>query len=150
MTFKFRVGNNKDKDWLFSLYVSTLKIFVEKTWGWNEGLQRDSFSSNLHPKKFIIVMDESEKIGAYVLIKKKDHCWLEMLMVTPERQRQGVGKRIMGKIISDSNLMEFPIGLSVMKINPVISFYTAFGFSVYEEDNEIVKLIRTYNNQIKK
>jgi len=145
MKFESRIANPEDKEWLFSLYVSTLKVFIDKTWGWNEEFQRNEFNSNLHPAHFIIISDKNEDVAAYVLMKREDHYWLEMLMVTPKRQKQGVGKWIMTRIIKKSSQMKLPLALSIMKINPVISFYTKLGFSVFEEDNDIVKLKRMYD-----
>jgi len=140
MELEFRKGNNKDREWLFSLYSLTMKPHIEKTWGWNEEYQNDVFSTNLHPSKFIIISNIGVNVGAYLVDIDDDKLWLEMLLVKPEKQNKGIGSSIISRLKEQSVQMKLPLKLSVIKSNPVLPFYSELGFSVYDEDSDFFKM----------
>ncbi len=140
MKLEFRDGIDNDKEWIFSLYVLTMKVYIERTWGWNDEFQKNIFNSNLHPTKFEIVSINNENVGVFLAIEERDHLWLEMLLIYPDRQNKGIGKFIVNKLKKKSIDLKLPLRLSVIKVNPVISFYEKLGFSVYDEDSDYYKL----------
>jgi len=139
-----RTGKNEDKRWLFSVYKTTLRHHIEETWGWDEKFQQKSFKKTLHPRNFRIISHDNVDCAAYVLVKRPDYYWLEMLLVSPEKQRQGIGKKIMNRVIEESQSAGLPLGLSIIKTNPVLGFYTSLGFVVFEEDDAVMKLRRAF------
>ena len=140
MELEFRNGIIEDKEWIFSLYVLTMKIHIEKTWGWNENFQRNVFNSNLHPTKFQIVSIDGVVVGVYLMVEKNDHLWLEMLLVYPEKQNTRIGTLIVDKLKKKSIDLMLPLKLSVIKVNPVISFYEKMGFTINSEDQDFYNL----------
>jgi len=140
MELEFREGNSNDKEWIYSLYVLTMKTHIDKTWGWNEEFQSNLFNSDLHPTKFEIVSIEGVNVGVFLVIEKVDHLWLEMLLICPDKQNKGIGKLLINKLIESSKILKLSLRLSVIKANPVLSFYEKLGFSIYDEDEEFYKL----------
>lgn len=142
MKLKIRDGRKKDKAWLFDLYYSTMKSFIEQTWGWNDEFQQHGFETNLRPEYFQVVTDEGIDVGAFLVVNKEDHLWLEMLLVEKNNQNDGIGTWVMECIIKESAERNLPIKLSVIKLNPAKFFYLGLGFSVYEEDDAFYRLER--------
>jgi len=140
MELEFRDGIDNDKEWIFSLYVLTMKVHIERTWGWDDEFQKNIFRSNLHPTKFEIVSIKNANVAAFLAVEENDHLWLEMLLVYPDRQNEGIGKLIVNKLKKKSIDLKLPLRLSVIKVNPVISFYEKLGFLVYDENPDVYKL----------
>jgi len=145
MNLHTRNGIILDKEWLYSLYCITMKTHVEKTWGWDEDFQKNAFETHLRPDRFHIVMKSSIDAGAYLIYDKGDHLWLEMLLVNPELQNQGIGSWVIRKLQNKSKQANIPLKLSVIKVNPVQSFYKSLGFSIYDEDDSFYKMEWSHN-----
>jgi hypothetical protein len=73
MHFRIRHGVIADKEWLYSLYCSTMRTYIEQTWGWDEEFQKNGFQSNLHPIRFRIVIVSDDVVGAYLINEEDDH-----------------------------------------------------------------------------
>ncbi len=140
MNIRIRNGNYLDSKWLYDLYCSTMKTYVEETWGWDEEFQRNGFIKKLPPEKFCIIAKNGADIGAYFIIYNDDHLKLEMLIVDPGEQNQGIGTFIMKMLQRESKEANTPLRLNIIKVNPVKSFYLELGFLVYEEDKELIKM----------
>jgi hypothetical protein len=65
MYFRTRYGVIADKEWLYKLYCSTMRPYVEQTWGWDAEFQRSGFQT-LHPTKFRIVIVKDDDVGTYL------------------------------------------------------------------------------------
>ena len=131
----FRKAEAEEMDWAYQLFKSGLQQYIEETWGWNELFQRHSFQVNLPASSFMIVSLDNEDIGGYCLKNKTDHLYLEMLLLTQHKQRQGLGTQIMQHVMSQAGKQGLPIQLSVLKNNPAHQFYRRLGFNVYAEDS---------------
>lgn len=148
MDFEIRLAAISDKEWLYTLYCSTMRKYIEKTWGWDEEFQKNGFKTNLHPTKFKIIVVNGNEVGAYVINEESGHYWLEMILITPKMQKYGLGTAIIDKLQTDSEKGGKPLKLSVLKVNPAKEFYSRLGFHVYDEDDSFYKMAWAYNNQI--
>ena len=137
---QIRHGTQSDENWLYQLYCLTLRAPIEKTWGWDEQFQRNGFKSNLAPEKFNIIVVNGVDTGAYLVNEEEDHLWIEMLLIQPDMQRQGIGTKILQLLKVESQRRQKPIKLSAIKVNPAIQFYRRLGFVVYEEDDAFFKM----------
>ncbi len=91
----FRRAQKTDMDWLYRTFKLTMQDYIAATWGWDELFQHHSFHDNLPPSSFTIASIEDFDIAAYGLLEKKDHFWLEMVLVLPEKQNAGVGSLLL-------------------------------------------------------
>ncbi len=135
-----RQGTKFDESWLYQLYCTTMRMHIEKTWGWDEQFQRGGFKNNLLPDKFKIVVLDGNDIGAYLVDEEEEHFWIEMLLIQPDMQKQGVGTKILNMLQAESQKHQKPLRLNVIKVNPAIQFYSRLGFVVYEEDDAFYKM----------
>jgi GNAT superfamily N-acetyltransferase len=136
----FRKANKADMEWAYETFRTTMKSYIEDTWGWDELFQQYGFKENLPPSSFTIAALNSVTIGAYSLTEKTDHLWLEMLLILPDYQNQGLGTRILHTIQTAASLKQKPLRLSVLKVNPAREFYRRLGFEISGEDTWSYKL----------
>ena len=140
MEFIIRKSLTSDKKWLYDLYRTTLRDYIDKTWGWDEVFHKNQFETNLLPTKFKIIMVNNEDVGAYLLKDESEYHWLEMFFIHPKMQRAGLGSGIISCLQADSLKAGKPLRLSVLKVNPAKEFYSRHNFKVYDEDEASYKM----------
>lgn len=145
MNFKTRQGAISDKEWLYKLYCSTMRTYIEQTWGWDEGYQKNCLETNLYPTKFRIVIVNNNDVGAYLINQENNYYWLEMLLISKKMQGKGLGTAIIKTIQAQTENDRKPLKLSVLKVNPAKKFYSRLGFCVYDQDESFFKMKWTYN-----
>ncbi len=148
MDFKTRQGTTADEAWLYELYCTTMRTYIEKTWGWDEAFQKHEFKTNLHPTRFKIVIVRGNDVGAYLISEAPDHYWLKMLIITPEMQKHGLGTEIVRKLQAESERSGKQLKLSVLRVNPAKELYSRLGFQIYDEDESSYKMVWAYNKPI--
>lgn len=139
-TARLRKAKRSDMDWLYATFKQTMQSDIERTWGWNELFQQHGFLDNLPPGSFVILHDAGEDVGACSILEKPDHLWLEMVLVVPQRQRQGLGAELVRHAQTLAVARRKPLRLSVLKINPAQHFYLKQGFHCFDEDTWSLKL----------
>lgn len=127
-------------DWLYETFKTTMEGYIETTWGWNELFQQHSFHDNLPPSSFIIASVNADDVGAFSILEKNDHLWLEMIIVLPKYQSKGLGRTLLEKTQHTANEKQKPLRLSVLKLNPARDFYTHLGFHSNDEDTWSIKM----------
>ncbi|MDX1491525.1 MAG: GNAT family N-acetyltransferase [Pseudohongiellaceae bacterium] len=137
---QLRSATSEDIDWLYDTFKTTMGEYIEKTWGWDELLQRHSFEQNLPPASFLIASINDEDLGACSLIEKRDSLHLEIALIIEEKQGQGIGRQLLLEIQQRARAIHKPILLSVLKINPAVRFYKRLGFEVYDQDQWSFKM----------
>lgn len=159
-TLHYRKAKPDDMDWAYQLFRTTMKEYIDQTWGWDELFQRHGFDENIRSSGLVIVSladntaqnDNPQNvtqditqaitdIGAYSLKQKTDHLLLDMLLVAPHWQRHGHGSRILQHILQQGKAASQPIRLSVLRNNPAYHFYCRHGFSIESEDDFRYRMI---------
>jgi len=140
MDFRIRQGEISDQEWLYKLYCSTMRTYIEQTWGWDEEFQKKGFQTNLHPAKFRIVNVNDDDVSAYLVNDEDNHYWLEMLLVGSTMQGKGLGTAIIKKLQAETKKGGKPLKLSVLRVNPAKEFYSRLGFFVYDQDESFFKM----------
>ncbi|NKB33546.1 MAG: GNAT family N-acetyltransferase [Pseudomonadales bacterium] len=131
----------KMKNGCFSYIRRTMRHFVESAWGWDEILQRESFISSLPIKEFQILSHNNIPVGGYHTSDNSDHLLLNMILVEPDLQRQGLGNLMLDRIKQEARVGNKAIRLSVLKTNPAIDFHLKAGFEELESDEHSVKML---------
>lgn len=138
--YQIRNGEQRDQEWLYDLYCKTMKPCIEATWGWDESFQRKEFCENLSPTKWKIISAGHKEFGGFVLNQNDDHFWLEMIIIKPEYQQKGIGRRVIEYLQDTARKKSLPLKLSVIKANPVKPFYQKLDFKQFDEDDAFYKL----------
>jgi ribosomal protein S18 acetylase RimI-like enzyme len=140
----FRKAEIEEMDWAYLLFKEGLQQYIAQTWGWNELFQRHSFLANLPASSFIIISLDEQDVGGYCLKNKTDHLYLEMLLISTNMQRKGIGSVVMQSLIKQAETQDLPIRLSVLRNNPAHQFYRRLGFDVLAEDSFRYELSRPH------
>jgi ribosomal protein S18 acetylase RimI-like enzyme len=122
--------------WLFELYAELLREPIEAQWGWDDEFQKDCFKKNLPASKFHLYFINSSIAAASYVNNELDHLYIKMLLVPKLYQRQGVGRKVIVQLQEQAIQQHKSIKLSVIKANPVLSFYTELGFEVINVSND--------------
>jgi ribosomal protein S18 acetylase RimI-like enzyme len=140
----FRKAEIEEMDWAYLLFKEGLQQYIAQTWGWNELFQRHSFLAHLPASSFVIVSHDEQDVGGYCLKNKTDHLYLEMLLISADMQRKGIGSVVMQSLIKQAETQDLPIRLSVLRNNPAHQFYRRLGFDVLAEDSFRYELSRPH------
>lgn len=161
-----RRADPEDREWLFDLFRFDMKDYIQQTWGWDELIQRESFMENLPPSSFHILSraplrpvlaarpqpagekkpshkrrEREARTGAYCLRECSDHLWLEMLLIVPACQRQGLGTQVIRQLQNTALDRAQPIRLSVLRVNPALRLYQRLGFRIDSTDRYSYRLV---------
>lgn len=137
---RLRRADKSDMDWLYQTFKLTMQDYIARTWGWDELFQHHSFHDNLPASSFTIATLDDLDIGAYSVLTKKDHVWLEMVLVLPEKQNAGIGSMLLTRVQKSAMEKSKPVRLSVLKVNPALRFYQRLGFRIAGEDQWSYKM----------
>ncbi len=136
----FRQGLEEDQDWLYRLFRHTMRDYIDHAWGWDELLQREGFRESLPVQNFQVLLRDGVPSACYYLRSEVDHLLLEMILVEPRLQGQGLGRAMMARIKEQASDQDQEIRLSVLKTNPAVRFHTAQGFHTASEDAHSLKM----------
>jgi GNAT superfamily N-acetyltransferase len=139
-SIRFRKATRADMDWLYQTFKLTMQDYIQQTWGWDELLQQHAFHDNLPASSFTIASHKGVDIGAYSVQEKSDHLWLEMVLVLPDLQNQGLGSTLLRRAQENAAAKHKPLRLSVLKVNPAQRFYKRLGFQETGEDTWSFKM----------
>lgn len=126
----FRQITSSDFDFLRRLHNAALKEYIEKTWGWNEELQRRLFAENFDPKNGEIILVKGADAGYLWIIEKEAETLLVSIRLLPEFQNRGIGTKLIEDVLAKSKK---PVRLQVLKINPARNLYRRLGFETFGE-----------------
>jgi ribosomal protein S18 acetylase RimI-like enzyme len=109
-------------------------------WGWDELLQKEGFVTSLPAIKFQVLDSPDGRARSYHLTEKDSHLLLDIILVEPEYQRQGLGNFMMEQIKAHSINSNKLIQLSVLKTNPAVLFHLQSGFQQISADKHSLQM----------
>jgi ribosomal protein S18 acetylase RimI-like enzyme len=128
-TWTLRAASAADRDFLFELNRSTMKSYVEATWGWDEEAQVAFFDDHFDPSRSQIVLCEDESIGVLAVEERADEIYLTEIKLLPSWQGRGIGSEIVRSLLDRSAAIGKPVTLRVLKSNPrAARLYETLGF----------------------
>lgn len=141
--YNLRSAADEDIDFLFQLRRKTMKPFFENTIGWNDSEEYNKAVDELIHAK--IVMLGKEKIGIIKVVFKTNELHLHQMQIEPKYQNQGLGSELIQNTISQSESLQLPITLFVIKSSPAKRLYDRFGFVLIEDYGHYCKMLRHPN-----
>src|SRR5215467_7422190 len=129
----FRSVTNDDYDFLYRLHVTTMKEYVEQTWGWDEDLQQGYFKKGFKAEELQIISFENNDIGMISIENREDEVFLRSIEINSGYQKRGIGSFIIERMIKDAGRGGKPVSLYVLKVNPARRLYERLGFEIVNE-----------------
>ena len=131
MGYSLRSANISDVEFLFQLRIKTMKPFFKDTFGWDDTKEREKAADELNITQ-IVIFDKKE-IGVIKVLLKSNELHLHQIQILPEFQRKGFGAELIRQIIINSDNLQIPITLFVVKNTPAKRLYDRFGFVITDE-----------------
>lgn len=126
---QLRPASEEDFDFLYHLHRTTLKEYVDATWGWDPAFHRRRFTANFEPKKWQIVVVDGRDVGGLALDTRDDELVLNGIYILPEYQNRGLGTTLLRDLLAHAR----PVTLQVLKVNPAKRLYERLGFAIVGE-----------------
>lgn len=130
---QLRPASNEDFDFLYNLHRTTMKEYIEATWGWDPEYHRERFTNNFQPAKSQIVVVDGRDAGVLVVETRDDELFLSGIYILPEYQNRGLGTSLLRDLLAQAGRRGLPVTLQVIKINPARRLYERLGFVVVGE-----------------
>ena len=127
---EFRSTTRQDFEFLFELLKATMQAYVDQTWGWDEGWQRQHFRSRFRPGADQVILLDGAEIGVISTEGKDGEVFLSKIYILPEYQGRGIGTQLIREILDKAGRKGLPVGLRVLKVNPAKGLYERLGFEV--------------------
>lgn len=134
MTYSYRQATWPEKDGIYDLYRLVMNDYISGIWGWNDNWQEMDFEKHFNPEAITVVY-KGDKLVGYSHVENDDkRLFLRMMIVHPDHRKNGIGKKLLGAVISSAYEQTKHIRLEVFKINTEAgSFYQNHGFNVIGE-----------------
>ena len=81
---------------------------------------------------------DGERVGWVRLERQDDRDWLDLIVVSPDFQRLGIGGNVMQRLLDDARSRGVALWLSVHRDNPARNLYERLGFTTEERDDRRV------------
>lgn len=134
MPHSLRAVSDADYLWLWALKRTTMKAYVEQTWGpWDDAAQAARFRQNFQPLHVHVIVSGGEDAGLLHVERNPGEIFLVNIQIAPEFQNRGLGTEVMHSLLAEARREKLPLRLQVLKVNPARRLYERIGFAVTGE-----------------
>ena len=139
-----RPGQKSDNDFIYFVKKSTLREYVEQTWGpWDEKFQVALHNKNIHPEEYQIIEYHGKDIGVLKIQEDSQSIEIDIIEILPEYQKKGLGTHLLKNIISSATRKNKFVSLQVLKANTkALKLYHRLGFHVIHETDTHLRMKR--------
>lgn len=135
----YRKASFADMEFLRELDRACYEDHVVKTFGsWDESL----FDKGFDPAIVQIVQLDGIDIGMIVVRITEKEVTLQDIAILPDYQNQGLGSRLLERVIKTAQEKKKPLHLKVFKVSPAVKLYQRHGFEQYAEDDTHFSMVR--------
>ena len=140
---KLEIIQSRDKTYIWQTYKNAMQTHIEKIWGWELAWQKQDFEKNLIKYTTGLIKQQGKTIGYIQYKVENKYAYINMLILEPTRQSQGLGGEVLNHLVSHYKLNK--ISLRCFKVNTrAFDFYLSEGFCVIEEDENFYLLTKSY------
>lgn len=132
---RLRAATISDFGFIFRVYKTTMKVYIEQIWDWDDTAQRQHYEESFSVDDYQIIRVEDKDIGVLSMTKMEEYDFLARIEILPAYQNQSIGTSIMKTLILDAKKTTTPIMLRVFKINRARNLYKRLGFQVIRQDD---------------
>jgi GNAT superfamily N-acetyltransferase len=142
-SLKTRAAAESDRGFAYEVKRAALGPYVEQVWGWDEPVQQAFHAREWDARRTDIIVIDGEDAGTVQFVRREADCLLGEFYLLPRFQRQGVGSRLMRRMLATADAEGLPVRLQVIKINPAKALYERHGFRVSGETSTHFVMERT-------
>jgi ribosomal protein S18 acetylase RimI-like enzyme len=135
--YALRAARRDDEDFLFALHRSAMRDYVEATWGWDEGWQRQHFAATYAPAAHAVIvrLDPAPRdIGRISLTRHWRKIFLRDIELVAAERNRGIGTAVIRALLALAKADGRAVELLVLKCNPAQQLYARLGFTIVADD----------------
>jgi ribosomal protein S18 acetylase RimI-like enzyme len=117
LNVRLRAVTERDSEWAFQVKKASLGEYIDQTWGWDEGFQRQFHQNDFEPAKTQIIMEGSHDAGWIVVAETDTEFQLRELYLHPAHQCRGIGSHLVEALLAEAERQQKPVELHVLKVN---------------------------------
>jgi ribosomal protein S18 acetylase RimI-like enzyme len=130
---RLRSASEDDYGFLWELYRTAMKPYVEATWGWDEAWQAVYFRAHFDPAHYQIIQAEGVDVGVLSVETRPDSVYIARIAILPAYQRAGIGTVVICQVLGYAACQGLPVMLQVLKVNPARHLYERLDFVITGE-----------------
>jgi GNAT superfamily N-acetyltransferase len=131
LEIELRKGLPKDADFIYRVLETTMRDYVEQTWGaFNAADNRKAVAERIAAGTFSVIRLRGADIGVLCVERHPTHIQLDQLFILPPYQNKGIGTRIVRDLAREAKDAGKPVRLRVLAVNPARALYEREGFRV--------------------
>lgn len=135
MPVTLRPASELDFAFTFEAKRQALGPYIVARWHWDESFQLAVHRRRWLERPWLIVESKGRAIGTVAISVQADHIHLAEVYLLPPFQGQGIGTRLLQKVMALADESARPIRLQYLKWNPVGSLYRRHEFIVVAEND---------------
>lgn len=125
---------------MYFCYRTTMRVHIEKAFGWDEQHQRDGFLGKWADNTCHVLRAGNQFVG-FSWIEESESYFLRLLCIEPRFQQRGLGAKWMHAVQKNAGLQGKSVELRVLKTNSALAFYKKLGFGLSQENDVAVSLV---------
>jgi N-acetylglutamate synthase-like GNAT family acetyltransferase len=79
-----------------------MRLYIERTWGWDEAWQSQYFQEHFDPSKLEIVEANGVAIGYLSVEQREDLIFLRQIEIAPAYQSRGIGTKLIQPLLDEA------------------------------------------------
>lgn len=124
-------ATEEDKHFLKNLNREVYEpVVVRQFCAWDDNFQDKIFEEKWLVQDYQLVEHDGQRIGAIWVEKEPDHLWLREIQISPSHQNQGIGTKLLMKLMDEAGQSGLPLRLRVLTENRAKILYERHGFKV--------------------
>jgi ribosomal protein S18 acetylase RimI-like enzyme len=112
-----RMATEQDSEFVFLVKKASLGEYIEQTWGWDEGFQRQFHENDYEPSQTQIIVASGHDVGWLVVAETDTEFQLQEIYLKPDHQRRGIGTHLIRLLLEKADRQVKPVKLQVLKVN---------------------------------
>jgi ribosomal protein S18 acetylase RimI-like enzyme len=134
MQIAFRPASTQDFEYCKRLYFTGMTEIIEEL-HLNMAAQAVGFREQWALTQVRIITFDGSDVGWLQSTMQDDALFVAQLFVDGPFQRQGIGTKVMRRLIGEAARLNQAVCLAVVKINPALRLYERLGFKITHEDD---------------
>jgi ribosomal protein S18 acetylase RimI-like enzyme len=124
-----RPATSADDELCYQLHCAAMRPYIEAIWGWDEATQRDFHNRGFDPDHTQIITVDGHDAGVLIVDHQPAQIYLARIELHPDYQSQGIGSRLIQRLLHEAATHRQPLILDVLTVNSrAYRLYQRLGF----------------------
>jgi GNAT superfamily N-acetyltransferase len=128
-----RIAEPCDAAFAYEVREKAMREYEQATWGrWDVARTQRQIEHDIAASILNIIEVDLRIAGMMRIDQHPTHIHLDQLFLLPEYQNRGIGTKLVEDVLRGARLMNLPVKLWVLQVNPARRLYERLGFQVVE------------------